>query len=327
MPEKMDVVSIGAINVDIIAFMTKFPEAEEKINSISYREYGATGVALDCLTQISRLGYNCGHIGKMGDDAYAALAAQDLAREGIDQTYCQKIPGKRTALAWVFVNPKNGERCHVMHPMEGGNFAWEELEALEAYICGAKAVHMEMLQMPMDPLYHVAKLCRAQGVVTSMDIDIAPHFLYEYGYSNPELFRNTCGQIDLLKLCSGAVADLSSETDMEKAALDIYEKLQPTVLIITLGADGCIIAHRQSGETETLTVPGFAGGEIRDTTGAGDAFQGGFIYGYLQGYPMRKVGELANACGFLEAQDVGARSSKPRAEVEAFLQQHGWESL
>ena len=135
MPEKIDVVSIGAINVDIIAFMTKFPEAEEKINSISYREYGATGVALDCLTQISRLVYNCGHIGKMGDDAYAALAAQDLARGGIDQTYCQKIPGKRTALAWVFVNPKNGERCHVMHPMEGGNLhgrSWKRWRHISA---------------------------------------------------------------------------------------------------------------------------------------------------------------------------------------------------
>ena len=327
MAEKVDVVSIGAINVDIIAFMTKFPEAEEKIHSIDYMQYGATGVAVDCLTQVSKLGMKCGHIGKMGDDAYAEQVVKDFARDGIDQTHCTKIPGKRTALAWVFVNPKNGARGHVMHPMEGGNFEWEELEALSDYICGAKAVHMEMLQMPMDPLYHVAKMCREHGVVTSMDIDIAPHFLYEYGYSNPQLFLDTCSQIDLLKLCSGAIPDLTDEKDIEKAAAELYEKLKPTVLIITVGADGCVIAHKQNGELEVEFVPAFSGGGIKDTTGAGDAFQGGFIYGYLQGYPMRRVGELANACGYLEAQDIGARSSKERNEVEAFLREHGWDSL
>ena len=72
-----------------------------------------------------------------------------------------------------------------MHPEEAtlNGRSWRPLS--ETISRGAKAVHMEMLQMPMDPLYHVAKMCREHGVVTSMDIDIAPHFLYEYGYSNP----------------------------------------------------------------------------------------------------------------------------------------------
>jgi len=40
----------------------------------------------------------------------------------------------------------------------------------------------------MEPLYHVAKMCRENGVITSMDMDIAPHYMYEYNYSTPELF-------------------------------------------------------------------------------------------------------------------------------------------
>ena len=177
MDKKVDVISIGAINVDIISFQSKFPEAEEKINSIELIEYGATGVAVDCITQVSRLGYTCGHIGKRGDDVYGVRAAKDLEEDGIDQSRCMVIPGERTSLAWVMVNPKDGERCHVMHTMRAGFFEDNELEEMKDYICAAKAVHMEMLQMPMRPLYSVAKMCRENGVLTSMDMDIAPHYM------------------------------------------------------------------------------------------------------------------------------------------------------
>ena len=326
---KVDVLSIGAIDVDIISFQTKFPEAEEKINSIDLVEYGVTGVALDCLIQVSKLGYKCGHIGKMGDDSYSEIAKRGFAEDDIDWQHCTQIPGSRTALAWVMVNPNTGERCHVMHPMKDGNFEPGELAALEDYICGAKAVHMEMLQMPMEPLYHVSKMCREHGVITSMDMDIAPHYMYEYGYSDPELFMKTCGQIDLLKLCRAAVPDLTDETDMVKACEELYGKLKPTVLEITLGEEGSVIAYREDGEVKVIFVPIFTDPDavIKDTTGAGDAYQGGFIYGYLKGYTIPEIGELASACAFLEAQDIGAHSSKDHDTVEAFLKEHGWAEL
>jgi len=321
--EKVDVISIGAINCDIIGFVSKFPEVEEKINSQKYQEYGATGVALDCLTQVARLGMKCGHIGKKGDDYFGTTVEADLAKDGIDSTYCTTIPGMRTALAWVLVNPANGDRCHIMHPAAEGGYTNEEIDALKDYICGAKAVHMEMLQLPMGPWYHLAKMCRENGVVTSMDMDIAPHYMYEYGYSTPELFKKTCAEIDLLKLCSGAVADLSDKEDILEAAAEIYEEYHPTVLIITIGEKGCVIAYKEDGETKVIHVPSFAGEGIIDTTGSGDAFQGGFIYGYLKGYDMKKVGQLANACGFLAAHHVGARGSVKYDEIDAFLKENG----
>lgn len=325
--KEVDVISIGAINYDIIAFVSKFPEAEEKINSTYYQEYGVAGVAVDCLTQVRRLGLTCGHIGKMGKDHYADKIREGLEKEGIDTAFCISVPDMNTSVAWVLVNPTDGQRCHIIHPAASGNFSWDELADMKDYICGARAVHMEMLQMPMEPLYEVAKLCRENGVITSMDIDIAPHYLYEYGYATPELFEKTCPQIDLLKLCSAAIADLTDQTDVLKATAELYERLKPTVLITTIGAEGCVVAYNEDGHTEVMLVPAFEGEEIIDTTGCGDAFQGGFIYGYLQNYPMKKTAQLANACGCLAAKQIGARGSADREKLQEFMIKNGCGSL
>ncbi|WP_235395556.1 carbohydrate kinase family protein [Faecalicatena contorta] len=321
--KQVEVISIGAVNYDIIAFVSKFPEAEEKINSTRYQEYGVAGVAVDCLTQVSRLGLSCGHIGKMGMDYYADHIRTDLEEEGIDTTFCINVPEMRTGVAWVLVNSDNADRCHIIHPASAGNFDWDELKGMKDYICSAKAVHMEMLQMPMEPLYEVAKLCREHGVITSMDIDIAPHYLYEYGYATPELFMATCPQIDLLKLCSAAIPELTEQKDMVEAAKELYEKLQPTVLILTLGGAGCVVAHKVGECTEVIVVPAFDGKDIIDTTGSGDAFQGGFIYGYLKNYPLKKTAQLANACGYLAAKKIGARGSADKETLNRFMVEHG----
>ncbi|MEA5001933.1 MAG: carbohydrate kinase family protein [Christensenella sp.] len=326
--KKVDVVSIGAINCDIIAFVSKFPEAEQKINSTELVEPKASGVALDCLTMINNLGLSCGHIGKMGEDEYAACAQRDMKESGIDFSYSSVVKGARSSLAWVMVNKKDGERCHIMHPMCGeGMIGSEDIRAANEYIKGAKAVHMEMLQMPMGPLYEAAELCRENGVVTSMDIDIAPRFLYEYKYADPALLKKTFACVDIIKLCKDAVQDLTEETDLLKAASDIAQKYDNKVLIVTDGDKGCVVAWREGDMVRSALVSGFTDTPVVDTTGSGDAFAGGFLYGYLNGYPIEKAAQLGNACGYLKALNIGARNMPKRETVEAFLRKKGWDSL
>jgi len=323
-----EIISIGALNCDITAFVTKFPEAEQKINAVGYVPPKAAGVALDCLTMIKNLGYSCGHIGKMGDDEYANIIERELREENIDCSYCKRIPGERSSLAWVLVNPDSGERCHIMLPMsEKGMLTTDEIDEMSEYICSAKAVHMEMLQMPMEPMYRIAQICKEKGVVTSMDIDIAPRFLYEYKYSNPELLGKTLREVDIIKLCKDAVRDLTTETDMEKAAVAILNEYGMRVLIITIGEKGCVIAWKEDEQVKSATVPGFELPGVKDTTGAGDAFQGGFIYGYLKGLPMVKAAQLGNACGYLKSRNIGARNMPDKKTVENFLQEYGWTGI
>jgi ribokinase len=77
----------------------------------------------------------------------------------------------------------------------------------------------------------------------------------------------------------------------------------------------------------SVTVPAFTDGGIKDTTGAGDAFQGGFLYGVLKGWDLRRAAAFANACGYLKSIRVGARNMPRLHEVEKFVKTKGWAGI
>jgi ribokinase len=326
MVKDMEAVGIGACNLDTVAFVQKFTECEEKINASEYVPPRAAGVSLDAITQVAYLDMRCGFIGKRGDDYLGKIFEDEMNEDSIDLSRAMVIPGERTSLAWIQVQP-NGERCHVIIPMtEKGMLRTEEMDERADYLARARLCHIELLQNPVAPMVRAAEICRENGTLVSVDVDVAPCYLYDMRYSTPEELQRLMGLADILKACKNAVADLSGKDNMEEAALDILG-MGPSMVVITTGEGGCVIGHRENGDEETVTVPAFRDGGIKDTTGCGDAFQGGFIYGMLRGWDIEKSAVLANACGYLKACKVGARSMTKYGEVEAFLKKKGWGSL
>jgi sugar/nucleoside kinase (ribokinase family) len=87
------------------------------------------------------------------------------------------------------------------------------------------------------------------------------------------------------------------------------------VVALKLGESGCLI-YTKDGEME---VPGFKR-DITSSLGAGDAFNGGFLHGYLRGWPLDKVARFANAVAGIKISKPGAQAGLPsESEVEAFL--------
>ncbi|RKL61604.1 carbohydrate kinase family protein [Thermoanaerobacteraceae bacterium SP2] len=329
MSEKsFDAISIGACNVDIIAFASKFPEAEEKISASGYIPPKSTGVALDCISQINALGLKCGHFGKVGNDEYGKIILKELNADGIDTSRIVVVSEIMTSKAWIIVNNKTGERCHIMFPTEPAGFITaEDVDKNADYITSARLVHMELLQMPIDGMIKAAELCKESGVKISFDLDIAPKYAYEYKYATKEQLMKMIKTTDILKACKNAAIDFCGHYDYEKAAKEMLE-LGPQVVIITIGENGCIVAYKNSdGKVNSFISPGFNGEKIKDTTGAGDAFQGGFLYGYLKGWSLERCAILANATGYLKSTKIGARSSTHYDVVEKFLKGYGWENL
>jgi ribokinase len=346
MPEKIfDAVGIGACNLDTVAFVRKFTECEEKINAFDYVPPRAAGVALDAITMLSYLGMRCGFIGKRGDDYFGKVFDEEMHADRIDLSSAMTLPGERTSLAWIQVK-EDGERCHVIIPMsERGMLKTAEMEERRDYLRSARVCHMELLQNPVAPLIRAAEICREAGTLVSVDLDVAPCYLFQCGYATEKELDTLLGHADVLKACKNAVPSLSSSKDMERAALDILA-MGPRTVVITVGEKGCVVASREGGAAgsgahgassagrgarvdaaadapASVTVPAFAGGGVKDTTGAGDAFQGGFLYGVLKGWDLRKAAAFANACGYLKSLRVGARNMPRLPEVENFVKTKG----
>jgi sulfofructose kinase len=323
---KLDAIGIGACNLDTVAFVPKFTEKEEKINASKYVPPKAAGVSLDALTMINNLGLKCGFIGKRGDDLLGDNFAAEVEADDIDISQCMVIPGEYTSLAWIQVLP-NGERCHVIIPMSQSALLQVcDIEDRKDYIANARICHMELLQNPVPPLLRASEICKAADTLVSVDLDIAPRYLYDYKYTTPEELKLLIANTDVLKACKNAVEDISDSDDMHRAARDIMD-LVPQMVVITIGEDGCVIAHRDSDEIKTFGSPAFPESGIVDTTGAGDAFQGGFIYGLLKGWPLKKAAIIANACGCLKSCNIGARNMPSYEVVAEFLRGKGWSSI
>jgi sugar/nucleoside kinase (ribokinase family) len=319
-------VGIGACNLDTVAFVPKFTEKEEKINASRYVAPRAAGVAIDAITMVAYLGASCGFIGKRGDDFLGKIFDAEVRADGIDLSQTVTVRGEMTSLAWIQVTP-NGERCHVIIPMSRNGFlTTQEMDLRRDYLQSARVVHMELLQMPVAPLLQAARICREAGTLVSVDLDIAPRYLQEFGYATPQELEELFSLTDILKGGKNAVAELGAADDLSGAAAKLLE-MGPKVVVITLGEQGCAVTSRQGAATGRHSCQAFTDTGVMDTTGAGDAFQGGFLYGWLQGWPIDKCSVLANACGYLKSLNVGARSMPRRETVEAFLKGKGWASL
>lgn len=325
--QQIEVVGAGACNLDIIAFVPNLPKVEEKINARKYEPPHAAGVSLDALTQLTRLNIKCGLIGKVGEDELGRMFKKEVSQDKIDCSQLMTVKGERSSFCWVIVD-ELGNRCHIVFSMRKKGFLTEkEIEQREDYIKQAKVYHTEILQMPLAPMIKGAEICKKYDILVSFDLDIAPKYIYQYKYATQEQLMRMVGLTDLLKVCKDGVSGLvGRENDIESSAIKVLN-LGPKIAIITLGGEGCVVAYRDfQQKAKTCRVPAFEV-PVEDSTGAGDSFQGAFIYGILRGWEVENTAFFANACGALACTKIGARNMPTFEEIQEFLQKHGWDSI
>jgi sulfofructose kinase len=157
----------------------------------------------------------------------------------------------------------------------------------------------------------VARAARAAGTIVSADIDN----IYE---GLPELLPH----LDVLISSSEFPRRLTGIADERAALAELKTRLHEDALVgMTLGARGAVLYHEGAFiESAAFAVPG----GCRDTTGAGDAFHAGFLYGLLQGEEIESCLTLGAAVAALKCRDLGARAALPTApELNQFLASEG----
>jgi len=312
MAKTVDVVGIGSCTVDYFAIVPRLLGPEEKINA-ERMEIHAGGVTANNLTQVARLGASTGWLGLIGDDENGRIIQKAFSDDGMDLSGIEIVKGEHSSLTWIPVDSV-GERCIYMFPNITGKISCYQVDNRFApHIKKAKHFHTEASQLPIVPVKEGMRIAKEANVRVLFDLDVSPSFFAQSNLGTQEELTASLKLVDVLKPCKAAARELTGETDYERIA-DKLLNLGPSLIAITLGADGCLIASRK----QKVRVPAFRP-DVVDTTGAGDAFMGGLSYALLQGWDQQRVGIFANACAALCCTRVGARAMSKREDVLAFI--------
>jgi ribokinase len=330
------VVTLGDINVDIIASIPRYP-APGGDGLAQRAEIHSGGSAANTATVLARFGLDVSIIGRVGRDAFAEQALACLAGAGVDLSCVQRDDDLITGLMFIPVTP-DGERT--LFGYRGANSRLDPALLDEGYIAKADVFHLSGYALLAEPqrsaVRQAVEMAHQVGVVISLDAGL------EAAARATEEVKALLPLVDLIFPNRAEAEHLTGSSDVKGAARALSGYGVKTVAL-KLGGQGCVVhcsarspdrrqvhcsARSPDRRREIFSVPAFAV-EVQDTTGAGDSFDAGFILGQLWGLGARQSAILANALGALAASAVGAGDALPgpekaRALLQRCLSDPGW---
>ncbi|CAN5678273.1 sugar kinase [soil metagenome] len=299
--KEFDAAGFGVNAVDHLIVVPEYPANDTKTRLIEYKR-GAGGQTASAIAALQRLGMRTAYAGRFGTDAEGRLGLQSLKDEGVDLEFAEVIEGAQTQIGYIIVEAKRGERTVLWNRDE--RLAYAAHEAPVELAGRTRVLHVDA----HDPLacVRMARAARAAGTIVSADIDN----VYE---GLPELLP----LIDILISSKEFPRLLTGMEDPRAALVEIKARYGCVLVGLTKGGRGAtVLCEGAFLETAAFQVPG----GCVDTTGAGDAFHGGFLYGLLQGEEIETSLKIGCAVAALDCRGLGARAGLPsRDELSAFL--------
>jgi ribokinase len=294
-----DVVGFGALNVDKLFKVNRLAKAEEESFIEDYTE-ACGGSAANTAVGLARLGCKVGFIGKVGCDREGDLLIQDFCSEGVNTAGVVRSEQGKSGSVLGFVD-KKGARALYIDSGVNDTIAFEEVKV--RYASQAQFLHLTSF-VGEKSLQAQKKLLDA--IPDSVKVSFDPGALYaRKGFANLEpIIRKTY----VLMPNAIELAILTGEINYRKSA-DIMVGRGVKIVAVKLGGDGCYVTDgRERHLIEALNV------KIVDTTGAGDAFCAGFLYGLLNNKSLHECGRLGNFVASRCVMKMGARAGLPFAK-------------
>lgn len=322
---RYDVIAIGNAIVDVMAACDDTLVEELALNKGGMtlvdaegatRLYAAMGPAREIsggsaantLAGLSALGAQCAFIGQVADDQLGEVFAHDIRAVGIDFDTPPRAGDPPTARCLIFVTP---DAQRTMNTFLGAS-QFLPAEALdESAIGGAKVLYLEgYLWDPEEPraaMRRAIEAARAAG--REVAFTLSEVFVIDRHGDDFRALIND-GLIDVLFANHHELAALTGETDFEAGVAALKDKV-PT-LVVTRSADGAIAVRAG----ERAEVPAEPIEKVVDTTGAGDLFAAGFLYGHVAGEPLERCLRRGAICAAEVISHYGAR---PEADLQALM--------
>ena len=297
----MKVIGLGQCSLDNLFIIDSFPAPDTKKEIIEHETAGGGPVAT-ALVGLSRLGIACDFYGITGDDEAGSKIRESLRVENVNINGLIKRTGTASQVAFIAIEKQSGKRTIFWKRPSADPLRPDELP--DSFPEGADFLLIDGLMTEVS--IHAARKAREKNIPVMLDAGSIRE-----------------GMIELARLsdyvvCSEEFAreftDSTGPLEPVKAILQM-QSLGARAATITLGEKGSITVCRD----DIFRTPAFSV-DVVDTTGAGDVFHGGYIYGLLQKWDIRKVARFASAFAALKCRKLGGRAGMPGLkEVEALM--------
>jgi sulfofructose kinase len=297
-----DAVGFGLNAVDHLIVVPEYPAFDTKLRLLEHRQT-AGGQTATAMAALQRLGFKTAYAGRFGSDPEGQFGFEALKSEGVNYEFAEVIEGARNQIAFIIVDAPSGERTIIWDRDERLSYTADE--APVALAARGRALHLDAHDPPACA--RMAQAAHAEGTIVSADIDN----IYD---GLPELLP----LIDILITSSEFPHRLTGIADERTSLVELKARYGCGIVGLTKGVKGALVyCEDQFIESPAYEVPG----GCRDTTGSGDAFHAGFLYGLLSGEDVEVSLKLANAVAALKCRDLGARTALPsETELHEFLQ-------
>jgi ribokinase len=293
---RFDVVGFGALNVDKLFRVNRLAKAEDESFIEDYVET-CGGSAANTTVGLARLGCKVGYIGKVGCDREGDLLSQDFRKEGVDVNGLIYAEQGKSGAVLGFVDKKGARALYIN---SGVNDTITLNEVNIRYASRAQFLHLTSF-VGEKPFQTQKKLLG--DIPNSVKVSFDPGALYarrDYTALEPILRRTYVLMPNALELRL-----MTGKIDYCQGA-DLMVGKGVKIVAVKLGADGCYVTDG----CERHRIKPFKV-QVLDTTGAGDAFCAGFLYGLINEKSLEECGKLGNFVASRCVMQMGARAGLP----------------
>jgi len=295
--DPFDLLVLGDANPDLVLTGNvdpAFGQAERLVDGARLTVGGSGAIVA---TGAVRLGLRVGFCGVVGDDPFGRFLREELERRGVDVGGLVVDADRPTGVTVVLA--RQNDRAILTHAGTIADLRTDLIDPLR--LERARHVHVSsyFLQERLAPeLPALFERVRAHGATTSVDPNWDPAERWDGG------LRGLLGQVDVFLPNATEATRIADVPEFDAAVLALAERAG--VVVAKAGADGAVAAH---GERLIRAAPPAI--EPIDTTGAGDAFDAGYLVSMLAGDPLERSLAIANACGALSTRAVGGVDAQP----------------
>lgn len=297
----------GSFVVDLMSRSPHLPVPGETV-MCSLFKMGAGGKGFNQGVAAHKAGGDVTMVTKIGKDTFGALAKETMEELGMDTGHLLVSETESTGAALILVDENTSQNMIGVTSGACGAITEAEVDALEPLVAKSAYLLLQM-EVNLEANWRMLKMAKRHGV--TVVLNTAP------AQAIPD---DILAQVDIVtpneveaELLTGV--KVTNEENAARAAQAFFEKGVGAVAI-TLGARGVYVATRD--KAQLLPVPKVP---VVDTTGAGDAFNGGFVTALAEGKDLWGAARFANALASVAVQRMGTTPAMPeRAEIDAFLQ-------